>query len=208
MLRFAEEIMLLIVDDGGEIARVPSWPLYCSLAGAVLMDLALEGRIDTDPERLFVVDPAPVGDDLLDPVLARIANAPETCDARYWVRATTENAEWIRARALERLVECGILGRRENSFLWVFRSRRFPATGVRADRDVKMRLMSVLYSEGIPDPRDSTIVALADTCGIFKQLLSKRELDGAAERIRLAKGLDLMLRAVSQAVQDGRAPPA
>ncbi len=37
------------------------------------MDLALENRIDTDLEQLILVDSTPVGDDLLDPTLARIA---------------------------------------------------------------------------------------------------------------------------------------
>ena len=50
VLRFAEEIMLLILDDdSGQFARVPKWSLHCALAGGVLMDLALENRIDTDP---------------------------------------------------------------------------------------------------------------------------------------------------------------
>ena len=52
MLRFAEEVMLRVLGDDGEFARVPRWPLHCALAGGVLMDLALEGRIDPDPDRL------------------------------------------------------------------------------------------------------------------------------------------------------------
>ncbi len=207
MLRFAEEIMLLIADEGGEIARVPNWPLYCSLAGGVLMDLALEGRIDTEPERLFPLDPAPVGDDLLDPALARIAAATATFDARYWVRAEAEGAGWIRARALERLVERGILARRDGSFLWALRRQRFPVADAGASRDVKGRLMSVLFSDRIPDPRDSAIVALADTCGIFGHLLSKRELEGAAGRISLVRKLELILQAVSRTARDRRPPP-
>ena len=96
MLRFAEEIMLLILDDSGEFVAVPTWPLHCALGGGVLMDLALEGRIDTDPERLFVVDPTPVGDDLLDSTLARIAETPDTFDARHWVRTMANGAGRIR----------------------------------------------------------------------------------------------------------------
>ena len=43
MLRFTEEIMLLILDDkGGKFAHVPRLWLHYALAGAVLMDLALE----------------------------------------------------------------------------------------------------------------------------------------------------------------------
>ena len=51
MLRFAEEILVLVLDEGrGELAAgLPPRSLDLALAGAVLMDLALENRIDTDP---------------------------------------------------------------------------------------------------------------------------------------------------------------
>lgn len=206
MLRFAEEIMLLILDDSGEFVRVPAWPLHCALGGGVLMDLALEGRIDTDTERLFVVDPSPVGDDLLDSALARIAGMPESFDAGHWVRAMADGAGRIRARVLERLVDYGILECRERSFLWVLRSRRYPTLDSKPDREVKRRLMSVLFGDDIPDPRDGAIVALADTCGIFEHILSPREVRSTAERAALVGGLDLMLQAVSSAVREGRTP--
>ncbi|MDE0175695.1 MAG: GPP34 family phosphoprotein [Defluviicoccus sp.] len=198
--------MLLILDDSGEFVRVPAWPLHCALAGGVLMDLALEGRIDTDPERLFVVDPAPVGDDLLDSALARIAGTPETFHASHWVRTMADGAGRVRARVLERLVDHGILECRERSFLWVLRSRRYPTLDARPDREVKRRLMSVLFGDDIPDPRDGAIVALADTCGIFEHTLSRREVRSTAERVALVSGLELMLQAVSSTVREGRAP--
>ena len=57
-LRFAEEIVLLLLnDDDGKFAQVPAWSLNCALAGGVLMDLALENRIDSDLEKLVGVDP-------------------------------------------------------------------------------------------------------------------------------------------------------
>lgn len=205
MLRFAEEIMLLILDDeSGEFAHVPRWSLRCALAGGVLMDLALEHRIDTDPERLFLIDSSPVGDDLLDPVLARIARSPETYDTRYWVQHTAEHSDRIRDRALQRLVERGVLEHRNERFLWVFPSRRYPTVDGKADREVKLRIMSVLFSDEIPGPRDIAIVGLADTCDIFKELLSKRELEHATTRIAQVLKLDLIGRAVSWAVQDRR----
>ena len=72
MLRFAEEIILILLDDeDGKFVRVPRWSLNYALAGGVLMDLAMENRIDTDIENLMLIDATPVGDSLLDPVLAR-----------------------------------------------------------------------------------------------------------------------------------------
>ena len=201
MLRFAEEIMLLLLDDeGGTFVGVPESSLQCALAGAVLMDLALENRIDTDPKQLVLLDATPVGDNLLDPTLARIARAPEIQDARYWVERIAEDAGYIREAVLQRLIEHGILQRRDDRFLWVFRSRRYPVVDGKAEREVKLRIMEVLFSDVIPDPRDIVIICLADACGLFRELLSRRERQHAEERIEQVRKLDLIGQAVSQAV--------
>ena len=146
------------------------------------MELAMENRIDTDLENLVLVDDTPLGDSLLDPTLADIA-AGEQRDARYWVERTAERAYTIREEALTRLVDRGILEREDDRFLWVFRSRRYPAIDGKAEREVKLRIMAVLFSDEIPDPRDVVIICLADACGIFNQLLSRQELSRASERI-------------------------
>ena len=203
MLRFAEEVMLLLLDDeNGTFARVPGWSLNYALGGGVLMDLALENRIDTDLEKLFLVDATPLGDSLLDPMLADIARAEKTHDARYWVERTAGRAAEIRETVLDRLVEAGILSRHDERFLWVFRSRRYPVVDGKAEREVKLRIMEVLFSDMIPDPRDIVIIALADACGIFKWLLSKRELKNAESRISDVRRMDLIGRAVAEAIWD------
>ena len=62
MLRFAEEIILLLTDDDGTFVHVPNQSLKYALAGGVLMDLALENRIDTDLKNLVLIDGTPTGD--------------------------------------------------------------------------------------------------------------------------------------------------
>ena len=202
MLRFAEEFMLLLLnDEDGRFANVPSWSVNYALAGSVLMDLALENRIDTDLENLLLIDSTPVGDGLLDPTLAEIARE-EKRDARFWVERTANRAYEIREEALTRLVSGGILERRDDRFLWVFRSRRYPAVQGEAEREVKLRIMGVLFSDDIPDPRDVVIICLADACGIFRGLLSRRELDRASARIEQVRKLDLIGQAMTQAIRD------
>ena len=202
MLRFAEEISLLLLnDDNGRFAHVPEWSLKYALAGGVLMDLALEDRIDTDLEKLVLVDATPVGDTLLDPTLAEI-EAGEERDARFWLERTADRASSIQEEALSRLVAQGILERRDDRFLWVFRSRRYPTVDGKAEREVKLRIMGVLFSDEIPYPRDVVIICLADACGIFRGLLSPQELESASARIEQVRKLDLIGQAMSQAIQD------
>ena len=202
-LRFAEEIMLLLLHDHeGKFARVPGWSLDYALAGGVLMDLALENRIDTDLETLVVLDETRTGDGLLDPTLDDIAKTEGQHDARFWVERTGGHADDIRERALDRLVERGILERRDDRFLWVFRSRRYPVIDGRAEREVKLRIMGVLFSDVIPEPRDVVIICLADACGILKELLSRREHEQATARIEQVRKLDLIGQAMAQAISD------
>lgn len=202
LLRFAEEIILLLLNDkDGTFARVPYWSLNYALAGGVLMDLALENRIDTDLENLVLVDESPLGDSLLDPTLADIA-ANEQRDPKHWVEQTASHADTIREEALARLVDNGILERRDDRFLWVFKSRRYVAVKGEAEREVKRRIMEVLFSDSIPDPRDVVIICLADACGIFDKLLTKQELEMASDRIKQVRQLDLIGQAMSQSIQD------
>ncbi len=204
MLRFPEELMLLMLDDeNGKFARVPDRLLRYALAGGVLMDLALEDRIDTDLEKLILVSSEPLQDSLLDPTLADIAQATETHDARFWVERTARlSAEAIRHKALNRLVDRGILECRDDRFLWVFQARRYPAIDGTAEREVKLRIMEILFSDQVPLPRDVVIVGLVHACDLFRQILSDRELANVSSRIDEVRQLDLIGRAVSQAIVD------
>ena len=201
-LRFVEEIILLLLrDHDGRFVRVPNWSLEYAMAGGVLMDLAMENRIDTDLENLILVDPTPIGDSLLDPTLAEIAGEEEQ-PTRYWVERVVENAASIHEQALSSLVARGILERQEQQVLWVFRSRRYPLVDGKAEREVKLRIMEVLLSDEIPDPRDIMLICLVDACGIFNELLSKSELANAADRIAQVRQMDLIGQATIQAIRD------
>ncbi len=207
MLRFVEEILLLLLrDDDGKFINVSQSSMDRAVAGAVLMELAMEDRIDTDLEHLILVDATPVGDDLLDPTLAMIAAGQgvegQERDARHWVEQTAQKAPEIREATLDRLVERGILEREDDRFLWVFRSRRYPTVDGEAEREVKLRIMGVLFSDEIPSPRDVVIICLAHACGIFTELLSKRELEQATARIEQVRKLDLIGQAMTQSIQD------
>ncbi len=204
MVGLVEEIVLLqLRDEGGSFVRTPTWSLRYAVAGAVLMELAMEDRIDNDLEHMFLIDDTPTGDNLLDPTLAEIA-AGERNNTRFWIEHIAASADGVRSAALARLVERGILEERDERFLWVFRTRRYPAVDGQARREVKLRIMEVLLSDEIPDPRDAMLICLADACGIFRALLSGRELAEVTPRIEQVSRLDLIGQAMSRAIDDVR----
>ena len=201
MLRFAEEIILLLLrDEDGRFIQIPTWSMDYAIAGAVLMDLAMENRIDTDLENLLLIDSSPVGDDILDPVLAEVSEGGNN-DTRYWVEQVSRRGAEIRERALERLVEKGILEKEDDRFLWVFRSRRYPTLDGNAEREVKLRILNVLFSDEIPDARDQIDYLPGRRLRIFPGYLSRKSIN-AADRIAQVSRLDLIGQTMSQAIHD------
>lgn len=203
MLSLLEELMLLILDDeNGSFAPVPEYALDYAIAGSVLIELALENRIDTDLESLFIVNEAPIGNPLLDPTLVRIVQHPETNGIKYWVRKISADSVDLKELALKNLVERGVLKEVDRRFFWLLQERRYPIIDNKYEREVKLRIMSVLFDDGIPDVRDIAIISLAYACGVFGNLLSARELKNALPRVRQIRKMDLIGRGVTGAVRD------
>ena len=203
MLSFVEEIILLLLeDDEGRFIHVPELSIRCVLAGAVLMELALANRIDTDLEELTVIDSTSLNDDLLDPTLQKLVESDQEGNARFWVEYISRDADTFREIALARLVDKKILECVDDRLLWVFKTRRYPLIDGRAEREVKLRIMDILFSDIIPDPRDIVIISLVDACGIFKHLLSEREHQRAMNRIRQCRKMDLIGQAVTGSVRE------
>lgn len=206
-MRFAEEILLLLYNEAhGDFILGPAPDsLNIILAGAVLMDLALENCIDTDIENLFLINSTPLGDDLLDPALSEIARDTNARDISYWVTQTAKRGEEIRDKAIARLIERGILQSEfeENFSLssTVSRSRRYPAVEGKAVEDVRLRVMRVLFTDDIPDERDIVIICLADACGVFENILSRSEWEEVRERVEQVRKMDLIGQSVAEAVR-------
>ena len=203
MLRIVEETVLLTLrDEGGSFVRVPTWSRRYSLAGGVLMDLALENRIDTDPKRLILLDDTPLGDSMLDAALAQIAADEGGRDTRHWLDLISNDSDEIYEEVLASLTSKGILEKVEGRVLWVFRARRYPEIQGAPRREVKLRLLEVLFGDEIPEPRDVMLICLADACGILKAILTSQELDQVSGRLSAVRKLDLIGREMTAAIDE------
>jgi hypothetical protein len=203
MLTFAEEILLLMLDDDGVFLPTRGGAVEYILAGAVLMDLAFANRIDNDLEHLTCLDPTPTGNPILDQALAHIANSSQPKDPRGWIETLAgQDTTEIRQQALASLIERGILESQDKKFLWVFRARRYPTIDGRVEREVRLRIADVLLSDDIPDPRDVAMICLVDASGFLRDIFSARELERATPRIEQLRKMDLIGHEVGSVIAE------
>ena len=209
MFNLAEELLLLVMDeDNGEATSVPARTLGYALAGAALLELALQGRIDTSLEILEVTDPTPVNDDLLDPVLSDIVEVSKDGhrNPEFWVRRVAERSEELRSQTLERLAAAGVVEADDTGFFslsrLVARARRYPATGGTQEQEIWLRVSHAIFSDDIPDTRDIVIISLANACDVFRQMLTPEEYAETRERIELISRLELLSRSVTDGIRN------
>src|SRR5919202_6704022 len=79
MQTIADDLLLVLLDDDTGRPRVDGTRLDYALAGAVLLELALDGRIDVLPGRprkapVVVVNPRPTEDEVLDGAMRQVGD--------------------------------------------------------------------------------------------------------------------------------------
>jgi hypothetical protein len=200
VLGFVEEIVLLQLDDTrGKLIDLPASAEEVVIVGAALMELALLNRIDSDPDRLMLVDSRPTGDDILDDVLTRLASVAALSSTSA-IEHLSHQADTYQERALRRLIAKKILREDNGRFLWVFQTRRYPLIDDAETREVKTRLRQVLLTDELPDPRDIVLICLIEACDMLRLILTPDELAAAGERVAQLSRLDLIGQAVTKAV--------
>jgi hypothetical protein len=152
--------------------------------------------------RLYVLSSVPTGHVVLDDVLALITGEPAALSSADWLRRlAVPGPEW-RDRLLDQLVARGVLQAVEQRFLWVFKTRVYPPTSGLEEREVKSRVMTLLYNEDIPDPRDAMLVGLLRATGMLERLLSVAEYQRLRTRIDQVAGFEEVNRALTGEVAE------
>lgn len=213
MITVCEEVFLLMLDydTGRPSVRLPDRCLHSGLGGALLMDLALADRVDTDLDGLFVVDPTPLGEPVPDRALARIHAAGTYRPIDHWVGVFADDYQAIRAMVVERLAVRKIVMRGRDGMLLVMGTRRCSDDSGRPLRDVRQRLAGELLRDEVPDPRDIMIVSLAEACSLWPSLLDAHTHARLAPKIAQIAKMDLIGQAVTRAIrrqQEARTAPA
>lgn len=200
-LTFVEEIALLALDDQtGALLPMPPMALGYALAGALLCDLALLGRIDTDPQKLVVLDRTPTGDPLLDPALATIAAHPGTLPVSRWLGVLSEKAHALENAAFDRLVAREILRREQKKILWVFGVRRYPTIDNQERTEVRTRLSALILGDDLPDPRDAILISLLTASHLAEKFFAGPQFNARSARLATLAKMDLVGREVAASI--------
>lgn len=211
----AEDLLLLLLDDDSGQPLVDGTKLPRVLAGAVLLELALDGYVtpaeggeDVKKGRLAVrLDGTPD-----DPILARTVEVIRESRRPMKPEAAIEKLDSeMRAAVFERVIDRGWVREDRRKILGIFPSKIWPPVDESHERGVRRDLEQVFVDGLDPNPRTAAIISLlsavdaaakafpdADRKAIRKRAkdIAEEEWAGAAVR----KAVDAINSAVFVAV--------
>jgi hypothetical protein len=202
MLNLAEELFLLALnDDKGTVQNSAAWVLPYGIAGAMLADLVLHGKVATaGQKRVAVLDSAATGDAVLDAALAEIVASKRPRKATAWVEALSRKRFW--RGVPESLVARGVLREEEKRWLWVIPYAAYPQQDASAKYWIKQALRAVVLAGQEPDPRQLALLSLVQVCRMVPLLLTKDERKPAAQRIETLVADEPIGPAVARAIAE------
>ncbi|MGV9211243.1 GOLPH3/VPS74 family protein [Micromonospora sp. RB23] len=152
----AEELLLLAYDDSTGKATMPRISLDLGMAAAVLVELALAGRIAYGDGSLTVIDATPTGEPVTDEVLARIAaDTPHT--PASWVQRLRHG---LRDKILGDLCSQGVVRDIDETELGFIHVHRYPVVDTSVEADTRRRLAEALAGAAAPDERTAALATL------------------------------------------------
>lgn len=202
-LTISEELLLLSMDDEkGKLVSPSMDGLAYTLAGAVLFELMLMGKIEVDDDKVVTWPIHPLGDPTLDMAITRFAKKDKVKKLSYWIGQIGRDSSKIKKILIEKLIALGALRKEERQFLWTFKYNRYPTDDSRIEDRIRLHLFESLFGERTIDTRDYVLLTLIGTARLEKVVFPEDKAEEAKELIADLKKDDAIGSAVSSAIKE------
>jgi hypothetical protein len=152
----AEELLLLAYDDESGRATGSQIGLDLGMAAAVLVELALAGRVAYIDGAIVVKDATPTGQSINDEILAKVAaDTPHT--PASWVQRLRHG---LRDRVLADLCARGVICDIDETAMEFIHLHRYPTLDGTVEAEVRSRLNRALAGDIVPDERTAALATL------------------------------------------------
>ena len=206
-LTVSEQLLLLALkDEKGTVVSKASMALDFGLAGALLLEMTVDERIDIQDGKLAVQNSTPSGDPLHDEVLSVLtAKAGKLRPMKYWVPRLASKMRKLRHKIADRLVLSGVLCREKKRILGIFPSVRYPTANPLPELEVREHLKRTVLESTSPSMETRMILNLVKACELSDEVFGKDKRKQVKERFKeLEKDpgdSEVIGKAISESVQ-------
>jgi hypothetical protein len=179
----AEMLLLVAVNDKGHVPFGSDSFVDVGLTGALLAELAIDGRLTIAEDGTVRTGDTRPGDVLLADAYDAVREHLEGRRTRRVTGGLSRHIGGSRKRVVDRLVDAGVLGRDRPS---AFRPTRHPVLDTAARQAVLDQVRAAATGEGPVRPDVAVVLALTGPCRLLERVAPERGTRDEAKR-RIAR---------------------
>lgn len=173
-LNLLEEYLLLALDDEKGKFVIDSTRLHFGFAGAVLLELALRGKIQVEGDKLILED------DSYEPEMSvnkmiDIIREQDKPTLKKSIEILANKSSEIKNDTLQQLINKGILQKEEHKIFWIIPYDKYPTSNLTPENKVRKRLDDVISKQSPVDPHDLMLLSLIDATDLTKEAFRDKE---------------------------------
>ena len=201
-LSLYEEIMLLALRD--EQGTIQTGFVEQVVAGAILSELLLDGRISIGDNRKQLVDVLyrkSTRDPVIDECLEKMASAKRRAALKTWVQRLA-GIKNLKHKVARQLCERKILRADEDKVLFIFNRRIYPEINPVPEKKIIDRMRAAIFADRSQlDARTVVLISLADGSDLLRQTFGRKELKPRKDRIKKITNGDLTSKATKEVIE-------
>lgn len=177
-LNLLEKYLLIALDDEKGKFINDSIYLHYGFAGAIMLELAIRGKIEVHGEKILLKDKSTEKEIALNKAILYLAEEGEM-KTKDLIGKLAKKASQFKNDTLQRLINKGVLEKREDKFLWIFSNDKYPTQNMLPESKVRERLNEVVLQHKKPQAEDLMLLSLINVSNLTKEAF--RELDNHKE---------------------------
>jgi Golgi phosphoprotein 3 len=204
MLTITEELFLLsLVEKKNSVAVPSSMELGYSLAGALLVELALNGRlVFVDKQKLKVVNGLPLGIAWLDDLLEQMLKKGQPKKTTYWISMLGASPKKLIQKLLASLQSKGVLNEEEKRFLWMIPYAEYSLQNASAKYTLKQQLRAVVLGGETATSQWVILLSLLKACNMLDHLFTRDEYKSAQKQVAALTAGEAFGQAVNEVMEE------
>lgn len=167
-LSLTEQFTLIALNDEKGSFVSDSTYLNNGLAGATLLELALNGRVDWKDNIIKTIDDTPMGNPILDKAL-QVIRESKPRKIGHWIGVLNANARDIKDFTLNTLCEKEIIQKEGGKRLWIFSYNKYPTKNDQPESKIREKIKDIVLGVRNPNEKDMMLLGLIDVCQLRKE---------------------------------------
>ena len=201
-LTLIDQLTLLALDDNKGVFIPDSTTFSYAIAGAVVLELVLQEKVVITDDLVKVRPGAQVDDPVLSQYLQIVRESKKERKIKSWLENIGQKADEIKKETLAKLIEDGILVKREEKILWVFQVDKFPTHNPRPENQLRGRLYDIVINHHKPDLKEVMILNLVESCRLEEEVFGKENARVFKKEMERIKSEDHVSGVVNKSIQE------